>query len=236
MSLCTAPKKPRNDCLLDAHSILTRAIDSAQSFFEAFGAVRDNRGAKGTPTDHEQDLLRASLLFAAAGLDAVVKQLVRDALSIVISADKGAQQQFADYVQGRMARTVPLDIKYITQALLSRNPREYFESELVRELTGNSLQSKDQLLRVAAYFAIRADEISSDLPKLKVVFDARNQIAHEMDVLLGQVNRSRRSRAYDIMHDYTSFILATACAFYQRVEVKVGASANMPLQQSVVPQ
>jgi hypothetical protein len=69
VSLCRSPAKPKDQRLLDAHSVLVRTIDSADSFFEAFAGVRKARKANGTPTDHEQDLLRAALLFAAAGLE-----------------------------------------------------------------------------------------------------------------------------------------------------------------------
>ena len=221
MPLCPTPKKPKQTELLDAHSILSRAIDSAESFFSAFNQVRSARSAKGTPTDHEQDLLRAALLFAAAGLDSMVKQLIRDALPNVIENDEGARQQFSDYVQTKINKNNSFDTKLITFALLSDHPKFYFRSELIKELTGSSLQSKDQILRAAAYFAIPADEITSHPNKLKIVFDSRNQIAHEMDVLLGQINRSRRSRAFNTMHDYTTYILKISIAFYVAVEKRI---------------
>jgi hypothetical protein len=88
-------------------------------------------------------------------------------------------------------------------------------------LTGSSLQSKDQLLRVAAYFAIPPAELTNNLEKLKEIFDARNQIAHEMDVLLGQTNRSRRSRMLSVMQDYTAFVLHVSVAYFKAVEVRL---------------
>jgi len=221
VGLCAKPAKPVDARMLDAHSVLVRTIDSADSFFDAFKGVRKVRGATGTPTDHEQDLLRAALLFAAAGLDAMVKQLIRDALGDVQRSDMGAQQQFAEYVQQRLSRTAPVDVKMLVQALMADQPREHMRDELIRELTANSLQSKDQVLRVAAYFAIGAQEITKELTKLKTVFDARNQIAHEMDILFGQRNRGRRSRAHDTMKDYTAFLLNVCCAFYGAVHAKL---------------
>jgi hypothetical protein len=228
VALCECPAIPEHEnekALQNAHSILTRAIESAQSFFDAFAKVRESRNAEETPTDHEQDLLRAALMFAAAGLDAMVKQLVRDALGIVIDKDKGARSQFSEYVEKRLIRTSALDVKYVARTLVSSNPREHLKKELVRDLTGNSLQSKDQLLRVAASFAIRPEDISNDINKLKTVFDARNEIAHEMDVLLEQPTRNRRPRTFETMQDYTSFVLKASCSFYISVEQKiVGAS------------
>ncbi len=221
MKLCPKPNKPQNSLLLDGHSIVCRSIDSAESFFAAFNQVRKGRGAKGTPTDHEQDLLRAALLFAAAGLDAMVKQLVRDTLPSIIEKHEGAEIQFLDYVQGRITKNNSVDVKLIAKSLLAPNSREHLCGELVRELTGSSLQSKDQLLRVAAYFAIPPSELTTKLEKLKEVFDVRNQIAHEMDVLLGQPNRSRRSRMLSVMKEYTAFVLQVSVAYFKAVEIRL---------------
>jgi hypothetical protein len=223
MSLHKKPAKPSDPCLLDAHSVLVRTIDSADSFFGAFAGVRKARGALGTPTDHEQDLLRAALLFAAAGLDAMVKQLIRDALGKVQESDPGSKQQFSEYLQARLARTPPIDVKMLAQALMADSPREHMRNELFRELTGSSLQSKDQLLKVAAHFAIGAQQLTSNLDQLKKTFDARNQIAHEMDIQFGQINRGRRSRTLEQMTEHTTLLLKVACAFYAEVEKKVMA-------------
>ncbi|MEW6249877.1 MAG: HEPN domain-containing protein [Planctomycetota bacterium] len=215
--LCVLPVKPRAGQLLSAYSILERTCDSAAAFINAFSTARKNRGARGTPTDHEQDLLRAALVFAAAGLDSMVKQLVRDALQKVISKDKGAKAQFTDFVQSRLRRQEQVDLRFLAEAICAGDPTIHLQEELKRELTGFSLQSKDQLLRAAAYFAIPADEIGEDMNRLKTVFEARNQIAHEMDIQLGQRNRGRRQRKYDTMRAHTILVLTTAVAFYTAV-------------------
>ena len=151
----------------------------------------------------------------------MVKQLVRDALQTVVSKESGAHAQFTDYVQGRLKRMDPASLKFLAETIAAESPSEHLKQELTRELTDSSLQSKDQLLRVAAYFAIPAGEISKDMTKLKKVFDTRNQIAHEMDILLGQANRGRRLRRYDTMREYTTVVLATASAFYSAVETRL---------------
>ena len=221
VKFCTLPQKPVDPKLVKAHSILERACDSAEAFFNAFVTVRKTRGAHGTPTDHEQDLLRAALVFAAAGLDSMVKQLVRDALPTVLSNDTGAHAQFAGYVQSRLKRGDPIDLRFLAEAIASDRPSQYMREQLVSELTGSSLQSKDQLLRVATYFAIKANEIAGDLNKLKDTFDTRNQIAHEMDIQLGQPNRGRRQRTIRKMRQSTSVIFATAVEFYLAVEKRL---------------
>ena len=66
--------------LSDTLLIWEKARDAASSFLAAFTQSRRARGSpRGTSTDAEQDMLRAALVFAGAGLDAVVKQLLADA-------------------------------------------------------------------------------------------------------------------------------------------------------------
>jgi hypothetical protein len=117
-------------------------------------------------------------------------------------------------------RTLPLGA-----ATSSRNcaatPSLGLKQALTAELTGSSLQSKDQLLRVAAYFAIPSDEITKSPNKLKAVFETRNQIAHVMDILLGQANRGRRQRKSETIREFTSIVLTTAVAFYLAVEKRI---------------
>jgi hypothetical protein len=221
MALVPLPIKPLNNSLLSAHSVLERANDATEAFISAFATVRKARNAKGTATDHEQDLMRAALVFAAAGLDSLVKQLIRDTLQTVITKNKGAHAQFTEYVQGRLRRPDGQDLRFLAEAIVADRPFEHLQRQLVSDLTGSSLQSKDQLLRAAAYFAIPADEISKDLGKLQIVFHARNQIAHEMDILLGQQNRGRRQRKAKLMKDYAAVILTTAVAFYSAVEKRL---------------
>jgi hypothetical protein len=215
------PPKPTHTALLSAHSILERACDATEAFIAAFATVRKARKAKGTATDHEQDLMRAALMFATAGLDSLVKQLVRDTLQTVIGKNKGAHAQFTDYVTSRLKRTDGPDLRFLAEAIAADKPTRHLQQQLVAELTDASLQSKDQLLRVAAYFAIPANEIARDIGKLQVIFHARNQIAHEMDILLGQQNRGRRQRKAKLMKDYASAILGTALSFYTAVEARL---------------
>ncbi len=222
MALVFLPAAPNKSALINSHSILERASESAEAFFDAFRTVRKARHAKGTATDHEQDLLRAAFVFAAAGLDSMVKQLVRDALRLVIAREKGAQAQFADYIRSRL-KSDQLDFRFLAEVLAAENLADQLRSELVTELTGSSLQSKDQLLRVAAYFAIPAREITKDPDILKAVFDERNQIAHEMDILLGQPNRGRRQRKHKTMREYTNVVLSAAVSFYSAVEKRLTA-------------
>jgi hypothetical protein len=91
-SLSEVGPKPSNKQCENAYLILCNAHDASSSFLEIFNNVRTTRKAKGTPTDEEQDLLRAMLTFAGAGLDSMVKQLIVDALPSVVRRDTIAQE------------------------------------------------------------------------------------------------------------------------------------------------
>jgi len=70
------PGEPRCE---RAHKVICSAYASASSFAHIY---KDR--VSGEPTDEDEDLLRAMLLFAGSGLDAMVKQLIADALPGVI--------------------------------------------------------------------------------------------------------------------------------------------------------
>jgi len=151
----------------------------------------------------------------------MVKQLVRDTLGLILTKQEGAQRQFTGFIQSRLRREEQVDIRFLAEALAAERPMMHLRAELVRELTGASLQSVDQLLKVAASFAIPADEITKDPKHLRTVFEARNQIAHEMDILFGQPNRGRRQRARKTMHEYTKLVLSVGKSFYTAVEKRL---------------
>lgn len=101
-ALFSHPAQPQRDPCQDAYVILCNAHDAVRSFLDTFETVRKTRSAKGMSTDEEQDLLRAMVLFAGAGLDSMVKQLIRDALPAIIERDEGATLQFKDYIEKRL--------------------------------------------------------------------------------------------------------------------------------------
>src|SRR5262245_15398576 len=63
--------------------------------------TRRERGG-GALTDAEQDLLRAMLVFAAAGLDSLLKRLIRDALGSLAERDADVQRELEAFVSRRI--------------------------------------------------------------------------------------------------------------------------------------
>ncbi len=204
------PTLPRSLELKNSYTIIEGAFDAASSFLVLFDESRRNSNTRDAPADKEQDLLRAMLVFACAGLDSMLKQLVRDALGKVIDSREGANVKFKRYIEKRLTRQGALDQKFLAEILTRPDPRDGLVEELVNELTSKSLQSKDQILRTASYFDIASDRITSTPESLDEIFHCRNQISHELDVDLEQTNKYRRHRQKDRMIEYTKEIFVLA--------------------------
>jgi hypothetical protein len=216
-ALVKRPAKPASsECAL-AFQVLEYTHDTSSSFLDAFESVRKQRGAVGTPTDEEQDLLRAMLVMASAGLDAVAKQLIRDCLLPLVGASAQVREAFQGFVEKRLrgrtadSETVAgFDPKFAAAALVAPDTRGHLVEALAAELTSGSLQSLDELKRVATFLGGDPRDVESRKTSLKAAFDARNQIIHEMDIDFSQVNRNRFSRTKKSMVQNTNALLEAA--------------------------
>lgn len=184
------PSTPVADAVRNAFTILCSAHDAASSFLDIFEATRETRKARGT----------------------------RDTLSLTIDRSKGAEENLKTFISRRLARQGTLDPSFLSTVLASRDPRDVLVSELVADLISQSLQSKDQVLRVASYFDIPSAALATDLALLERIFRARNEIVHEMDVDFAQTNRNRRPRRKTVMIRHTAEILRLANAFLSEVD------------------
>jgi hypothetical protein len=223
VTLIDLPQKPKNLKVKSAYLVLKYSHDTARSFLKSFESIRKNRSAKGAATDEEQDLLRAMLIFASAGLDSMLKQLIKDVLPFVIEDNIGARLQFKNYVEKKLIQkstisSPNIDIKLLSDILVETSPKKALKQKLLDDLTSDSIQSKDQLLKVAAFFGITPDALSIDAKKLKEVFDVRNHIAHEMDIDFKQPNRNRVPRSRDDMVEKTNILLQVADNFLKSVD------------------
>jgi predicted GTPase len=118
--------------------------------------------------------------------------------------------------------------KLLAKVLVDHHPRKSLIQELVMDLTSSSLQSKEELLKVASYFNIPSLELTNDFDLLSTIFDARNQIVHEMDIDFSQTNWKRRSRTRADMLKYTNEILRVAKVFLQKVDTKLNRHRLIP--------
>jgi hypothetical protein len=225
------------EILGNAKTILVQSTLVAESFFASYMAFGGTDSAE--VSEQEQDLLRAMLVFSCSGLDAVVKQLIHDSLAAVVDCSSGAQREFQKFVERRLRKggadidgqeqltpnNQRFDSNLLAALLVHRNPRSELLALLKKNLTSDSLQSRDQLLRVAAQFAITKDEVLANDAITKSAFEVRNQIIHEMDVDLNHSKRRRQRAAVDMI-SYTENMIETSARFIGAVQTRLSEVAQ----------
>jgi hypothetical protein len=205
------PSRPISSQCGRAYKVICSAHASATSFLHIYhGRV------EGDPTDEDEDLLRAMLLFAGSGLDAMVKQLITDALPGVIEQNEGAREQLRVFLARRL-RAEEHRSELLATMLVSPQPNS-LHAPLIDDLRAGSLQSSEALLRVGAYFDIATQELTSDVRPLDRVFAIRNQVAHEMDCDFSQANGHRRRRDYTEMTTDAGELFKFAASFLGAVD------------------
>lgn len=158
------------------------------------------------------------LIFASAGLDVFVKQLIKSKLPKLLRVDKVAQFKFKEYVKRGLNKNDKEILNVLAFALIDRNPRRIFLDEYIQSMTGESLQSVDELMRVSEASGLNTKMIFTNekMNSLKDVFKVRNEIIHAMDINTSNDNfnttgyRTRRQRVSTKMEQHTKNILNLA--------------------------
>ncbi|MDE0225731.1 MAG: hypothetical protein OXP28_11400 [Gammaproteobacteria bacterium] len=159
------------------------------------------------------------LTFAGSGLDSMLKQLVQDALPAVLDNHQGARSQFQKFVERRLRQNDEghLARRFIADVLVAPDPRGHLVKRFVQELRSASLQSVEMIQKVGAAFDIESNVLVPDRNTLKEVFDARNQIVHELDVDFNDPESHRRTRQVDDMKTKTDALFAVSLRFLDQV-------------------
>ena len=162
------------------------------------------------------------LVFASAGLDSMIKHLVKDALPTAIKNDPAIHDIFLEkFVERKIKQGEQPDYKIMADVLVAENPIDRMITMWVNDLTAKSLQSADELFKIASYFDIKSNIISKEPNKLKEVFRIRNEIIHEMDIDFSQEHRNRTPRQRDEMIEATNRLLKVCKTFLKAVDDKL---------------
>jgi hypothetical protein len=204
------------DTFFPEYSILLKTTESVNSFSSLYRVSRT--GATGPSTHAQQDLYRAMLIFACAGLDVLVKQLIKTKLVKLVASDPKAQEKFKEYVKRGLKKDDKEILNTVALALIDENPREVFLKEYIENMTGDSLQSVEELCKVSNASGLDTDMIFNrdKMNSLKDAFIVRNQIIHEMDINTSHDGskttgyRTRRQRLTPKMEGHTKIILDLA--------------------------
>lgn len=191
--------------------ILKVSHESADALLKAFELAQTQRGApRGMTTDEEQDLLRAMLVMAAAGLDSMLKQLIRDCMPSLVKANpqvrEGLEKFVARSIRGDADAPEPLaGARFLGRVLAAESQQGQVIEEYIRDLTGVSLQSAPELIRTVQ--ALGLSETKVDAGRLKAIFAMRNEIIHELDINLDDERRKRNLRRRgDMMKDANTLL------------------------------
>lgn len=212
--------------ILKAFLILKHAHDSCKALLEALDTVRQDRAARGALTDEEQDLLRAMLVLAAAGLDASTKQLFRDALKALVKVDPAVADELQKFV-ARQIRGDPSSVEivaghnFLARILVAPSQQTQVIEEYILALTGESLQSTSELMKAASALGISDEPVKTARSTLDAIFKIRNQIIHELDIDFAAQRRNRHSRTMGQMITHCNKLLMLGQHFIEQVSEKL---------------
>lgn len=171
---------------LAVESLIGTAYLSRDLARDAAGKTR-----MGVMSVKEQELLRAALVFASAGVDASLKRLVHDSLMSLVRVDIAVEQRLAAFAASHLANgAVAVDAAALVRVLMAdgATPREVLVSAWADDLTAGSLQSVEKVDEICGALGVTRREVRQRTsPKnresvLRKSFEARNQIIHELDL------------------------------------------------------
>jgi hypothetical protein len=223
----TAPKSDRCE---KAAVILERAHDSADALLKAYELARKGRGRagsnkpRGISTDDEQDLLRAMLVMAAAGLDSMLKQPIRDALPDLVRRDErvrdGFEKFIAKSVRGEAeSQESTAGAKFLARVLAAPSQQLQAIEEYIAVLTGGSLQSASEPNRTASALGLTKTKIEHS--SVQPIFDVRNKVIHELDINLDGDRRKRNHRGLTAMKAHAKRLLELAEEMLAEIDEKL---------------
>lgn len=225
LSLITLNINIRSTTCCDSSSLILRhAYESADALLKAYDLARQQRGGRrGMTTDQEQDLLRAMLVMAAAGLDAMSKQLIRDALPKLLERNDKALNTFEKFIARRLGNDLDVSEKASANKFLARvlsrpSPQTQLIEEYIQDLTRGSLQSTEALFQIAAALGIDPPKAGIEPNTLTPIFHTRNSIIHELDINLAAPRRNRHVRRQTTMIRGTNLLLRLSAKILELVD------------------
>lgn len=233
----------KNDPFYPEYTVLSKTVDAVNSFHSLYADLRV--GKAGPSTHQQQDLYRAMLVFACAGLDVFVKQLVERKIPQLVDRDISAKERFLTYVKKGLNLEDKKILNTLALALIDQSPREVLISEYVSSLSEDSLQSVDELHRVAAASGLDCNVIFTNEKRniLRDAFKVRNEIVHAMDINIDDLEkvlrttgyRTRRQRVAVEMEKHTRNILELACKLLDEYRKKYSSLAIDVKKTETIP-
>jgi hypothetical protein len=171
--------------------------------------------------------------MSCAGLDAALKQAIRDCLENLLEGDPQVREGFERFIRKRISGETGVaegvgGAKFLAAVLVEREPRNRLVEEYIKELTGDSLQSADEIMRTASALGLDAKSLGLDPGKLREIFSIRNKIIHELDIDLNAKPRKRKIRSQTDLLDNSDFILKASVTVIEAIDKKVTSAPTTP--------
>jgi hypothetical protein len=204
----------------------------AAEFLVAGRATCNRLFAAASSEDHphqREDILRSALVFGCAALDRVAKSVVERGLGALLTADSAVEQSLVKFATQYLAPGGVLDPKKVATLLVGPYmSRDEIRWALVRDLTGGSLQSFEELMKVANYLRVNTGFLLGRQDDVRATFQARNQIVHEMDLAHDgrQLLRAERSAERYFELTSTAVALGDELVIATGVAIETAFSAN----------
>ena len=122
--------------------------------------------------------------------------MLRDTLPTLPGTSDQAHEKFESFAADSFGTGEIADAKMIARYLTSGDPRGRLIEDYIYELTGTSLQSAEEVQKVAGALGIDDATLRTRVNGLRTLFVARNEISHELDLqrLERPGDRTRRAR------------------------------------------
>lgn len=198
VELSDLPRKPHG-CPAEVERSWARFRATHESVSRLFDTLNESRAAKNDPrgaiSELHLDQARAAIVFTAAGIDACLRTLLRDALATLLREDGPAHGEFKRHF---FAHRLKGDLTQATKkAVVDIDPRSALIDLYVEDLTGSSIQGWKDLSRCRDALGIDGPALMDDvLQTHQAFFNARHEVVHELDLTdpSGKGTRSRRPR------------------------------------------
>ncbi|GAA2779344.1 hypothetical protein GCM10010505_04860 [Kitasatospora aburaviensis] len=209
---------------------LKGAHESVSGLFDTLHVIRlksaEETDPRGRLSHDQTDQLRAAIVFTSAGLDACLRRLLKDALPTLVNGNSAAEGKFKQFINEQLNEKAS---KAFRAAVIDPDPRTKLIDIYVEALTGSSLQGHRDLQKVRNALGIPESDISdSALEGLSPFFAARNEIAHELDLVdpTGRGSSSRRGRTMTAVRDQCDEVLQQVKAFVVNAAKQVKAAGK----------
>jgi hypothetical protein len=214
-------KRADVSCICLAHKIVEYAHETCRALLTAAELPSLKEG---DDKSFREDILRSIIVMAGSGLDATLKQILRDSLPELIKYDSGVRREFAAFISKKlkkMCETMDNSLfEIFGTALADDSPRNKLLDEYQKELLRGSLQSAEQIDKLCSVLGMNNCNAGVDREKLKEIFNARNQIVHDFDIDVSNEKMPRHKRNAEDIINYTNTLLEVAECFLKRIDEK----------------